>query len=157
MLFFFYLKKYFLWNLLLFFLFKISSKFCLLKACEHGLIQHLEQLLYYGADRNAQTSDSNDTPLHICARYNQVTVALVKFTYWFSFHSNYIDRYILPYLTYLTLYLTMSYFLCFWSSSWNNPPLYKHTVSIDSVQSTFSGYVKLHLFVSVRYPCKQHL
>ena len=34
-------------------------------------MQHLEQLIYYGAEINAQNGSGN-TPLHICSLYNQV-------------------------------------------------------------------------------------
>jgi SH3/ankyrin repeat-containing protein len=46
------------------------------QACKNGLVQHLEHLLFYGADINAQTT-SNDTPLHICARFDKEECARV--------------------------------------------------------------------------------
>jgi Ankyrin repeats (3 copies) len=36
------------------------------QACRHGLVQHLEHLLFYGADMNARNASGN-TPLHVCA------------------------------------------------------------------------------------------
>jgi len=48
----------------------VSAKL-VVQACLNGRVQHLEHLLFYGADVNAQNS-SGDTPLHLCARYNQV-------------------------------------------------------------------------------------
>ncbi|XP_053626143.1 SH3 and multiple ankyrin repeat domains protein 2 isoform X3 [Plodia interpunctella] len=36
------------------------------QACRHGLVQHLDHLLFYGADMNARNASGN-TPLHVCA------------------------------------------------------------------------------------------
>ena len=41
------------------------------QACKAGRVQHLEQLIYYGADMNRQNCSGN-TPLHVCAINNQV-------------------------------------------------------------------------------------
>lgn len=41
------------------------------QACRYGHVQHLEHLLFYGADMGAQNASGN-TALHICALYNQV-------------------------------------------------------------------------------------
>lgn len=41
------------------------------QACRYGHVQHLEHLLFYGADMTAQNASGN-TALHICALYNQV-------------------------------------------------------------------------------------
>uniref|UniRef100_A0A3P9HGH0 SH3 and multiple ankyrin repeat domains 2a n=1 Tax=Oryzias latipes TaxID=8090 RepID=A0A3P9HGH0_ORYLA len=46
------------------------------QACRHGHVQHLEHLLFYGADMSAQNASGN-TALHICALYNQDTCARV--------------------------------------------------------------------------------
>ncbi|NXD45970.1 SHAN3 protein, partial [Copsychus sechellarum] len=40
------------------------------QACRYGHVQHLEHLLFYGADMAAQNASGN-TALHICALYNQ--------------------------------------------------------------------------------------
>ncbi|KAL0968368.1 hypothetical protein UPYG_G00265960 [Umbra pygmaea] len=40
------------------------------QACRHGHVQHLEHLLFYGADMAAQNASGN-TALHVCALYNQ--------------------------------------------------------------------------------------
>lgn len=45
-----------------------------LKACRYGLIQHLEHLLFYGADMNARNASGN-TPLHVCAVNGQENCA----------------------------------------------------------------------------------
>lgn len=45
------------------------------QACRYGHVQHLEHLLFYGADMSAQNASGN-TALHVCALYNQV-----NFTY----------------------------------------------------------------------------
>ena len=42
------------------------------QACRHGNVQHLEHLLFYGADMSSQNASGN-TALHLCALYNQVT------------------------------------------------------------------------------------
>lgn len=44
----------------------------LFQACRYGHVQHLEHLLFYGADMSAQNASGN-TALHICALYNQVS------------------------------------------------------------------------------------
>lgn len=44
------------------------------KACRYGLIQHLEHLLFYGADMNARNASGN-TPLHVCAVNGQENCA----------------------------------------------------------------------------------
>ncbi|XP_037346941.2 SH3 and multiple ankyrin repeat domains protein 2-like isoform X2 [Pungitius pungitius] len=46
------------------------------QACRHGNVQHLEHLLFYGADMSAQNASGN-TGLHICALYNQDNCARV--------------------------------------------------------------------------------
>lgn len=45
----------------------------LFQACRYGHVQHLEHLLFYGADMSAQNASGN-TALHVCALYNQVLV-----------------------------------------------------------------------------------
>lgn len=42
-----------------------------MQACRYGRVQHLEHLLYYGAEIDVQNASGN-TPLHVCAAYNQV-------------------------------------------------------------------------------------
>ena len=44
------------------------------QACRFGFVQHLEHLLFYRADINAVNLAGN-TPLHICATSNQVSVS----------------------------------------------------------------------------------
>jgi ankyrin repeat protein len=44
------------------------------QACRNGLVQHLEQLLFYGADMNARNASGN-TPLHVCAVNSQESCA----------------------------------------------------------------------------------
>lgn len=43
------------------------------QACRYGNVQHLEHLLFYGADMSSQNASGN-TALHLCALYNQVTL-----------------------------------------------------------------------------------
>lgn len=45
--------------------------FCIFfKACKNGLEKHVENLLFYGAEINAQNINGN-TPLHVCAVNNR--------------------------------------------------------------------------------------
>ncbi|CAH1128889.1 unnamed protein product [Ceutorhynchus assimilis] len=44
------------------------------QACKHGLLKHLEHLLFYGADMNAHNASGN-TPLHVCAVNGQESCA----------------------------------------------------------------------------------
>ncbi|KAK5643243.1 hypothetical protein RI129_007088 [Pyrocoelia pectoralis] len=44
------------------------------QACRTGLLQHLEHLLFYGADMNTRNASGN-TPLHVCAVNNQESCA----------------------------------------------------------------------------------
>ncbi|KAJ3612650.1 hypothetical protein NHX12_020916 [Muraenolepis orangiensis] len=46
------------------------------QACRHGNVQHLEHLLFYGADMSSQNASGN-TALHLCALYNQDSSARV--------------------------------------------------------------------------------
>ncbi|XP_054627396.1 SH3 and multiple ankyrin repeat domains protein 2-like isoform X2 [Dunckerocampus dactyliophorus] len=46
------------------------------QACRHGHVQHLEHLMFYGADMSAQNASGNSA-LHICALYNQDNCARV--------------------------------------------------------------------------------
>ncbi|XP_046359225.2 SH3 and multiple ankyrin repeat domains protein 3-like isoform X1 [Haliotis rufescens] len=46
------------------------------QACKYGHVQHLEHLLYYGADMDVQNASGN-TPLHVCAVFNQESCARV--------------------------------------------------------------------------------
>ncbi|XP_063927953.1 protein shank isoform X4 [Zophobas morio] len=44
------------------------------QACKTGMMQHLEHLLFYGADMNSRNASGN-TPLHVCAVNNQESCA----------------------------------------------------------------------------------
>ncbi|XP_016091066.1 SH3 and multiple ankyrin repeat domains protein 1-like [Sinocyclocheilus grahami] len=46
------------------------------QVCQHGFAQHLEHLLFYGADTTSQNASGN-TALHICALYNKESCARV--------------------------------------------------------------------------------
>nr|KAG5704985.1 hypothetical protein BaRGS_022827 [Batillaria attramentaria] len=46
------------------------------QACRYGRVQHLEHLLFYGAELDVQNASGN-TPLHVCAAYNQEACARV--------------------------------------------------------------------------------
>lgn len=46
---------------------------CPVQACQRGNSQHLEHLLFYGAEPGAQNASGN-TALHICALYNKVSL-----------------------------------------------------------------------------------
>ncbi|XP_049977376.1 SH3 and multiple ankyrin repeat domains protein 1 isoform X8 [Alexandromys fortis] len=53
------------------------ARHCLaLTACQRGHSQHLEHLLFYGAEPGAQNASGN-TALHICALYNKETCARI--------------------------------------------------------------------------------
>ncbi|VDD76500.1 unnamed protein product [Mesocestoides corti] len=45
------------------------------QACRFGRVQHLEQLIAYGADINSQTTYNGNTPLHFCAYNGQESCA----------------------------------------------------------------------------------
>ncbi|XP_064595524.1 SH3 and multiple ankyrin repeat domains protein 3-like [Liolophura sinensis] len=45
-------------------------------ACRHGRVQHLELLVFYGAEMDVQNASGN-TPLHVCAVNNQESCARV--------------------------------------------------------------------------------
>ena len=60
----------------------VEQKLRLLQACKNGLAQHLDLLLFYGADINAQTS-SHDTPLHICTRFDEVFMSTSSYYYYY--------------------------------------------------------------------------
>ncbi|MEQ2172533.1 hypothetical protein GOODEAATRI_022064, partial [Goodea atripinnis] len=47
-----------------------------LTACRYGNVQHLEHLLFYGANMSSQNASGN-TALHLCALYNQDSCARV--------------------------------------------------------------------------------
>jgi len=61
---------------------RTNSILSLMQACKNGLSQHLEHLLFYGADINAETS-SHDTPLHICARFDRVCMMI---NYYYNYY-----------------------------------------------------------------------
>ena len=44
------------------------------QACRHGLVHHLEHLLFYGADMDGRNASGN-TSLHVCAVNNQEACA----------------------------------------------------------------------------------
>ncbi|XP_068611121.1 SH3 and multiple ankyrin repeat domains protein 3 [Brachionichthys hirsutus] len=46
------------------------------QACRYGNVQHLEHLLFYGADMSSQNASGN-TALHLCGLYNQDSCARV--------------------------------------------------------------------------------
>ncbi|KAF3859711.1 hypothetical protein F7725_022110, partial [Dissostichus mawsoni] len=48
----------------------------LIKACRYGNVQHLEHLLFYGADMSSQNASGN-TALHLCALYNSCARVLL--------------------------------------------------------------------------------
>ena len=45
--------------------------FSFFQACRTGLVQHLEHLMFFGADMDVVNASGN-TPLHICAVNNMV-------------------------------------------------------------------------------------
>lgn len=47
------------------------------QSCRLGLVQHVEHLLFYRCDINAM-NESGNTPLHICATTNQVSLVLFR-------------------------------------------------------------------------------
>lgn len=54
--------------------YRLSMSLIALQACRNGLVAHLEQLLYYGADLNSRNASGN-SPLHVCAVNNQESCA----------------------------------------------------------------------------------
>uniref|UniRef100_A0A182EHY3 PDZ domain-containing protein n=2 Tax=Onchocerca ochengi TaxID=42157 RepID=A0A182EHY3_ONCOC len=46
----------------------------LIEACKNGLVQHVDYLIYYGAEINVQNINGN-TPLHVCAIHNKPNCA----------------------------------------------------------------------------------
>lgn len=73
----FYSKSYFNLLILLCLLFPhlpslaVPHRCVVTQACQNGNSQHLEHLLFYGADSSSQNASGN-TALHICALYNKV-------------------------------------------------------------------------------------
>ena len=67
-------KKIFLREIKLFVCFSLQGWQEVHQACRNGLVAHLEQLLYYGAELNARNASGN-TPLHVCAVNNQESCA----------------------------------------------------------------------------------
>ncbi len=59
------------------FLSLLHNLFILTQACQNGNSQHLEHLLFYGADSSSQNASGN-TALHICALYNKVDALFHK-------------------------------------------------------------------------------
>lgn len=50
------------------------------KACQNGFAQHLEHLLFYGADTSSENTSGN-TALHISALYNKASMK-IDLLYW---------------------------------------------------------------------------
>ena len=69
------------------------------QACRYGHVQHLEHLLFYGADMSAQNASGN-TALHVCALYNQVPVILNMYSWilglYEEWHINAYSKYSQP-------------------------------------------------------------
>lgn len=57
-----------------------NKYFIIFQACKEGLLQHLEHLLFYGADMDVQNAGGN-TAIHICAINNQVQILKKHVTY----------------------------------------------------------------------------
>uniref|UniRef100_A0A9J8ARA2 SH3 and multiple ankyrin repeat domains 2b n=1 Tax=Cyprinus carpio carpio TaxID=630221 RepID=A0A9J8ARA2_CYPCA len=57
------------------------------QACRYGHIQHLEHLLFYGADMHVENASGN-TALHICALYKQVCTYTVPLMIQSQLHLN---------------------------------------------------------------------
>lgn len=58
------------------------------KACQNGFAQHLEHLLFYGADTSSQNASGN-TALHISALYNKASMetdSLIWSYYYHNYH-----------------------------------------------------------------------
>lgn len=70
------------------------------QACRYGHVQHLEHLLFYGADMSAQNASGN-TALHVCALYNQVPVILTMYSWilglYEDWHTNAYSKYSQPF------------------------------------------------------------
>lgn len=54
----------------------LNSSVIIVQACKDGRSSHVDQLLFYGADIDAQNSSGN-TPLHICSLNNQLSCARI--------------------------------------------------------------------------------
>lgn len=57
------------------------------KACQNGFAQHLEHLLFYGADTSSQNASGNSA-LHISALYNKASLE-TDFLLWNYYNHNY--------------------------------------------------------------------
>lgn len=63
-----------------------KNLFVMLQACKNGLVKHVEHLLYYGANADAENINGN-TPLHVCSVNNRSLCHSNSFVN--SFYGNY--------------------------------------------------------------------
>jgi Ankyrin repeats (many copies) len=107
------------------------------QACKAGHVQHVEQLLFYGAEMNQQNAGGN-TPLHICAINNQVPYDTYNVTNRSRIKLVKLNECI---LTTVTVYLT---FLSFETKSKKSLKLERH-----AVQTT---YLPLNAVIIINRP-----